>query len=1123
MPTTPRLFALACSALGLFCLHSCGGGGGGGGGGSAAVSDPPAGAFWGGVHTIRWASFGGGGKVKIELSGGSGWTTVASDTKDDGRYTWDTSAHADGGTYKVRVRKGDGGEGEPRFSGVFTLDNTAPVLTLVSPGGGELWGGAQDIAWSTSDENPDVVEVSLSADGGTSYDLGLGAGIPDGGAYGWDTTGQSDGSSYRARVVATDRAGNQSEPVSSLGDFELDNTAPVVGLTAPLGGEDWDLERSITWATIDLNPGTVDISLSEDGGISYPQVVALGVPDSGAYAWSTGHAPDGAAMRVQVIATDGAGNSSDPDASSGDFSITNLRLLDPIHYLDVNGSATIDEGDELYLLYDKDITLNGATTSDLSLPVVGDDFGDGATVTMGPELHAVVVTLGANPALRTRGIYAETEVAAGRPGGVDISMTLSIDAIEEAATGRDAAPSGPKDLTPGFVAGGTLAADTRSTSRGALGDLDGDGDLDLVVGSLAGEADQRFEGDGAGGWIPAQAFGAADSSDLALGDLDGDGDLDLVVTADGPNRAWFNDGSGALVVSGQDIGSADSRAVELADLDSDGDLDAAFGNGSSQADTIWWNDGAGLFTDSGQALGSAVTTALGSGDLDHDGDIDLVSGAFGEHSCAWLNDGEGVFTACDEITLTDVQDLALGDLNGDGHLDVFFAALGQNEVVLGNGSGSFGPTWDYLGNNDHRAVCLIDVDGDGDLDAVTAKFLDAERYWINDGHGWFTENPRRGEPDDSTDVLAGNLDGDGDEDLVLVNDLHAHRTYHSSHSGGQPLATLDSSGISPGPWRSGLASAGDIDGDGNLDVLVPGRGTSVKVLLGDGAGGLTAGDSFGAADGRDGDLFDADRDGDLDYLQRIGEPGMTGDLLWLGDGEGGFSAAPGVFGADTYVAGDLDGDGDEDLMVVDGSHFEAWANDGGGGFTPTGLAGPAVDPVQWAFEDLDGDGDRDMLLGRRADTQIWAGDGSGGFSLSTTVTPGGVTAGVSITDYDRDGDPDLVFATDLGLSLVGNDGGLSFSNRGISGPTGSLSQVLENDFNEDGYPDFLVVARQDSSYYMVAGDGTDSLPAPVATGVNGLTWGLMLDLEGDGDLDVYWSCDDPLTPAALPDRVDLFD
>lgn len=1113
---TPALLLLALSSL-----TACGSSGGGGGGaGASQVSAPSAGSYWGGTRVIQWEPMGGEGPVTLEVSGPGGWTTIVASTKDDGKYTWDTSAAADGGDRRVRVRK----EGqEPIRSGLFTLDNTAPVLTLIDPGGGELWGGEKAITWSTVEANPEYVDLLVSSDGGTSYDLPVGVATPDDGSHTWDTTASADGSAYRVMAVATDKAGNQSVPVSSASNFELDNTAPTVTLTAPVGGEQWDLERTITWITDDQNPSAVQVALSTDGGLTYDHTIANPSLDLGFLAWNTGLAPDGSQMRVRIIATDGAGNSSAPDASAGDFMITNLRLLQPIHYLDVNANATIDAGDELYLLYDKDVVVNGAVPEDLLLPVVGDTLGVGASVTAGPELHSVLVTLGTSPVLRTRGVYDPEEVAVGRPGGLDISQSMTPDAIEEAGTGRDAAPSGPKDLVPGFVAGAALPAGTDSTSRGALGDLDGDGALDLVVGSTGGGPDVRFVGDGLGGWTLTQSFGASDSRDVALGDLDGDGDLDLVVAAQGANRVWLNDGAGVLSDTGQALGSSDSRSVVLGDFDRDGDLDAGFGNWTGQGNTVWWNDGTGTFTDSGQSLGAADTSTLASGDLDRDGDLDLVAANFGVDSRVWRNDGTGGFKAGAFVTLTDAQDLALGDLDGDGDLDAFFAVLGQNEVVPGNGNGGFGPTRDFLGNNDHRAVELLDLDGDGDLDAVTAKYLDADRYWYNDGYGWFTEDPKRGEVDNSTDVIVGHLDADADEDLVLVNDLHTHRTHLSSHAGGQPLATLEDSGARHGAWRSGAPAVGDVNGDGHQDVVVPDRSGTVHVLSGDGAGGLEPSGAFGALDGRGGDLFDADRDGDLDYLQRVGELGVGLDRLWIGDGAGGFVASNVLLGPETFVAGDLDADGDEDLVVVDAAWFEVWRGDGEGDFLISGSTAATSGYLFGTFADLDRDGDIDFVYGRADDSQVWENDGSGSFALATTLSPGGASGAVTAADYDRDGDLDLVFATDQGLSMLRNDGGLSFSARGITGPRGVPSQVLTTDLNEDGYPDFLVVDRAASSYFLCEGDGGDSLPSPTAEPVEYLSWAGLIDLDGDGDRDVYWSLDDAAGAMGVADRVDLFD
>jgi FG-GAP-like repeat len=1122
----PRILSAAVLTLVCVAAPSCGGGGGGGGGGGASsgVTAPSTGSFWAGTKIIRWATFDfDTPTVTIDISsdGGSSYpVTLVAGTADDGKYTWDTSAQTDGGTYRLRVRASNGSVVK---SGVFTLDNTAPVVTLGAPNGGDLWGGARDVTWTTTDDNPELVDILASSNGGASFDIAVTAATPDDGTHTWDTSGEADGGQYRVQLVATDRAGNQSLAVSSLANFELDNSAPSISLLAPLGAEDWDATRAVLWSTTDPNPGTVEIRLSTNGGVSYGTTIVAAAADTGSYDWQTGSAPDGSTMRVQVRATDGAGNTSAPDSSPANFTITNLRLLDPVHYLDVNGNAQIDGGDELYLLFDKDIQVNSADPSDLTLSVAGDSLGAGATVAMGPELRSVVVTLGSGPVLRTRGAFDAGALAALDPAGIDISASMTANAIEALGSGRDAVPSNPKDVTAGMSPGTALPAGSDTPGRGALGDLDGDGDLDLVVTSTGGAPDVRYAGDGAGGWTAVQTFGAADSYDMALGDLDGDGDLDLALAISGANTIWFNDGSGFLSDSGQTLGNSDSRAIALVDVDCDGDLDILVGNGSGQANRIWTNSGVGTFSDSGQALGSSSTLALAVGDLDGDGDLDLVGGNDAAANQIWLNTS-GSFSAGSTATITQTRDLALGDLDGDGDLDLFVAAVGQNEVLMGDGAGNFAPAAQYLGNNTTRGVSLLDLDGDGDLDAVTAKYLDSERYWINDGGGIFTEDPRRGSADDSTDVLCGRVDGDADLDLVVINELHQHRTYLASLAGGQPAAAYADSGAGMGLWRSGVPTAGDVDGDGDQDVLLSDRAGATQVLLSDGVQSLLPAGAFGGLDGRGGDLVDVDCDGDLDYLRRVGDPGSTPDQLWMNDGGGQFTDTGAALGLDSYAAGDLDSDGDVDLIVINASQFEVWANDGSGGFNPTGQIASTSGYLFLDFGDLDNDGDLDVVYGQFSTTQIWRNDGAGNFSLATTVTPGGANRSLALADYDRDGDLDLLVGSNSpGLAVVRNDGGLSFSAQGVSGPATDPSQVLTLDTNEDGQVDYLLIDDNATRWYLVLGNGGAVLPAPTGVSLSNLVWALPLDLNGDGDQDLYFARDDAVSPAGVTDLLYVFD
>jgi hypothetical protein len=194
--------------------------------------------------------------------------------------------------------------------------------------------------------------------------------------------------------------------------------------------------------------------------------------------------------------------------------------------------------------------------------------------------------------------------------------------------------------------------------RPTLGDLDGDGDLDVYAASLPPKgadyisADRVLLNDGSGSFVDSgqrldnpRKAGAAGSGAVALDDLDGDGDLDALVGRAAGAAIWTNQGgaqggqAGVFADSGQRLGRGHIEAVFLADLDADGDPDALVA-GKAQA-SIWWNEGRASFRDSGQRLGYTERHGLAVGDFNGDGYLDVFSAAGDTEFHLWLNQGDG--------------------------------------------------------------------------------------------------------------------------------------------------------------------------------------------------------------------------------------------------------------------------------------------------------------------------------------------------------------------------------------------------------------------------------------------------------------------------------------------------
>jgi hypothetical protein len=182
-----------------------------------------------------------------------------------------------------------------------------------------------------------------------------------------------------------------------------------------------------------------------------------------------------------------------------------------------------------------------------------------------------------------------------------------------------------------------------------LGDLDGDGDLDAFVvnsfhldneGDLVDHAaNEVWLNDGKGIFTNGgQKLGNQRSYSVALGDLNGDGDLDAFVGNLGPDEMWINDGQAGFTRNSQTLGNTLTRSVYLADMDGDGDLDAF--SGGEKVGQIWFNDGTGNFKAAGQRLTYSRYHAVTLGDVDGNGTIDIIAGRL-DTALVWYNDGTG--------------------------------------------------------------------------------------------------------------------------------------------------------------------------------------------------------------------------------------------------------------------------------------------------------------------------------------------------------------------------------------------------------------------------------------------------------------------------------------------------
>ena len=655
----------------------------------------------------------------------------------------------------------------------------------------------------------------------------------------------------------------------------------------------------------------------------------------------------------------------------------------------------------------------------------------------------------------------------------------------------------------------------------AARDLDGDGNVDLAVGSFEGRTVSILRGNGGGRFTPGRSYVLSNPiSWLQAADLDGDGYPDLLAGTS----------SGTVVLSSVDglsytVGAPFGGAIlgEPADLDGDGRLDIVTSDAGSTV-RLWWGAGDGTFTP-GPALdtgGDRDSAAFA--DVDGDGRLDLVVANLESSGTV------AVFRQLPGGGWSSPETYAAGqyprtvvarDLDGDGIVDLALASYFRVAVLLGNGDGTFAPEVEYGGSTPGvLAVGAGDLDGDGRVDLVAAvSDSDGVSVFRNLGSGRFGGGGLTVTTGGGPRAIAmADLNGDGALDVVTADLI----TGTASVLLGRGDGTLEEATRHYPGYSASEVALGDLDGDGLLDAVVTHYFSDrVSVAIQRPNGTFQYGPTYAVGtQPQEIQLADLDGDGQLDAV--VLDHGSDDLAVLRGRPDGTFEAAtffPTTSTPYALALGDLDGDGNVDAVVVD-LHDALVVHLGGGDGTfgpPTAFA-VTGNPRAVALADVDRDGHLDAVVtsanGTAGGIFVLRGNGDGTFRAPASYACP-QTLGLALGDLNGDGWPDAVVADFAGNAWILLGDGAGGFRAGSAAPVGaSPDRVALGDLDGDGKLDLVVgltipnpTAHPDFPWeYRLAvlrgkGDGTFFAPEAYSVGRNPTT-PVLGDVDGDGDLDV---------------------